>query len=52
MHSFCVGLHIPKEEGLPADVVNRLKSYEAVKDVPFKVTLVCLPACLPVSRQM
>ena len=28
---------MPKEEGLPEDVVDRLKSYNTVKDVPFKV---------------
>lgn len=33
------GLQVPKEEGLPDDVVGRLKSYETVKDVPFKVGL-------------
>ena len=28
---------MPKEEGLPEDVVDRLKSYKSVNDVPFKV---------------
>lgn len=28
-----------KDEGLPVDVIARLKSYNCVKDVPFKVTL-------------
>ena len=38
--SFCpAAVQVPKEEGLPDQVVDRLKSYETVKDVPFKVSI-------------
>jgi hypothetical protein len=35
--NFFAGAVQVKEEGLPADLIARLKSYQTVKDVPFKV---------------